>query len=720
ASYADSDTGVHVWLDAGFGRGGTAEGDSYEDIEHVEGSIHGDELIGDDGENRLRGGDGADTLEGGGGGDVLEGGDGDDVLVGKDGSDTMDGGTGDDTVSYAASAMGVVVELGGVGRGGEAEGDSYRDVETVIGSAYGDVLIGDGGANRLLGGVGDDVLVGGAGGDAMDGGAGVDTVDYSAGESVTVDLAAGRGGGDAEGDTLVGIENVIGSAHDDVIIASAAVNRIEGGAGEDTVSYGGSVLGVVVDLAAGTGTGDAEGDHYISIEIIEGSAFDDVLVGDDGGNRFGGGDGADTLEGGGGDDILEGGAGDDVLLGGAGGDRMDGGAGEDTVSYADSGQGVMVDLGGALGRSGTAEDDSYRDIENVIGSTRNDLLVGDGDANQLEGENGDDTLRGGAGADVLLGGLGNDVLEGGDGGDVLAGGSGWNTLLGGAGDDIVHGGAGLDGIDGGGGMDTVSYAGSITGVKVNLQTGLGSGGDAEGDSYQNIEDVEGSAHGDRLIGNDTANHLSGGDGNDTLEGRGGPDVLAGGEGVDTASYAGSVSGVQVDLGLGVAVGGDAEGDRLSGIEEVVGSAWNDMLVGDAGDNRLIGGGGDDVLVGGAGRDLLDGGSGADRFVLTAAGDSLPGEEVRDFIYDFNQAEGDKIDLSQIDADGDAGNGETAFTFIGSDRFSGEEGEIGWYHQSFWWEDDYTIVQGDIDGDKEPDFEIYLADRVYLTAGDFIL
>lgn len=142
------------------------------------------------------------------------------------------------------------------GNTGEAAGDTYNSVENIIGSSQGDTLTGDGSANVLTGGLGDDtltggggadnlfggdnddVLVGGSGGDDLDGGSGTDTASYvssSAGINITVGSGTGSGG-DAAGDTLTNIETVLGSSHGDVIDASSTAVRLEGNAGNDTLT----------------------------------------------------------------------------------------------------------------------------------------------------------------------------------------------------------------------------------------------------------------------------------------------------------------------------------------------------------------------------------------------------------------------------------------------------------------------------------------------------
>mgnify|MGYP003638120837 CR=1 FL=1 len=523
------------------------------------------------------------------GNDNITTGTGDDVITGAAGADTVDAGAGVDTVSYAGSAAGVTVDLSaGTGLGGDAEGDTLSNIENVTGSAQADILTGGGGVNILSGGAGDDTLtggadndtlIGGAGADALDGGADIDTANYAASAAgVTVDLAAGAGlGGDAAGDTLANIENLVGSAFADTLTGDGGANSLSGGAGNDiltggagadaldggadidTANYAASAAGVLVDLESGTADfGDAQGDTLFNIENIIGSAFDDTLVGD--GN-------------------------DNMLTGGAGGDVLSGGLGIDTVSYTASAAGVLIDLESGTANLGDAEGDTFVSIENVIGSAFNDTLVGDG---------GDNTLTGGAGADVLSGGLG---------------------------------------------VDTAIYLDSADGVTVDLAAGTGLGGDAEGDTLSNIQNISGSAFNDVLTGDAAVNSLFGNEGSDELDGGAGGDVLNGGGGNDGVSYITSVAGVTVDLTAGTGSGGDAEGDVLVSIENIQGSSHADSLIGDDGVNTLSGLGGDDVLSGMGGRDFLRGYAGTD---------TLNGGDGDDVLFLYA---GDHLDIFN----GDAGN-----------------------------------------------------------------
>ena len=696
ADYLKSPEGVRVYLDGTAGSGGHAEGDVLTEIEDVWGSRHDDRIFGDGGVDRLFGGGGYDFLEGGPGADLLDG--------GEDGGydfrrlGTLRDDVWGDTAGYTQSDAGVTVNLAtGTTAGGHAEGDTLRRIENVRGSDHADMLTardddpdtpfvagimppegsilwgqkGDdvlhGGTGRdiLWGGKGDDTLLGGeyqdyleggAGADVLDGGDGWDFAAYELSDAgVTVDLEAGTAsGGHAEGDTLTGIEHVAGSAHadtltarngdspftlgsflygvdgDDTLQGGTGIDYLEGGAGADVLDGGGGFVntamytlsdaGVTIDLQAGTASGGhAEGDTLTGIQEVRGSDFDDRLTGDAGSNSFEGRAGADVL---------------------------DGGDGWDRASYWNSDAGVTVDLAAGTAQGGHAEGDTLTGIERVAGSRHADHLIGD---------DGNNWLDGGAGADTLNGGAGNDWLVGGAGADALDGGADW---------------------------DSASYRGSDAGVTVNLATGTGQGGHAEGDTLTGIEAVQGSDHDDTLTGDDGNNFLrggagadsltggdnndnlkggagadtlTGGDGDDWLEGTEGADTLTGGAGWDWAQYWGSDAGVTVNLATGTGQGGHAEGDTLTGIEAVYASAHDDTLTGDDGNNLLRGGAGADALTGGDGDDQLDGGDGADTLNGGAGADTLTGGGDADtFVFgdsdtvtDFQDGS-DLIDITDFD------------------------------------------------------------------------
>ena len=650
ASYAGSMEGVTVRLHNSQASGGDAEGDTFggsdtyeytvkddddkdvtkeasaPDIEDLTGSDHADVLAGDGRDNVIRGGGGDDRIFGGptpeGGvssnSDKLYGEDGDDSLYGGAGEDTLDGGKGNDTLRGGAGADKY--------DGGTGDDMIYVDKADLDASDEGQI---NGGENAADADMGDSDTVSFENFTDKDGG-------------VNVNLNSGD---------FKDIENAIGTDFDDTINGTDDSNVIEGGDGGDTltggdddgdtVSYESSPKRVRVDLNNSSPVGgDATNDNISGFENVTGSAYDDVLTGDDNDNvlkGLGGDDeltgngGKDTLEGGAGADELKGGTGDDTLEGGAGADELDGGtlsgtvkSEKDTLSYAGSDGGVSVNLASASASGGHASGDTIAVIDdvdhdadnttdeidvatfvNVIGSDYRDSLSGDYRANMLTGGAGNDTLKGGADADMLVGGPGADRLDGGS--------STWDHDTDTTTDEVEH-------------IDTASYVSAEAGVTVDLSAGMGTGGDADGDELINIEKVLGSIHDDTFIAS------------------AGPDMINGNNNPannksdsDTVSYEGSASNA---AGNGVTVvltsagnftdtgannkGTSAEGDTLESIENLTGSAHADTLTGNDSANVLMGGGGDDKLNGGGGKDTLHGGDGKDEVKGDGGDDTLTG------------------------------------------------------------------------------------------------
>ncbi len=624
-------------------------------------------ITGGTGNDTLDGGAGNDTLIGGTGNDRLIGGTGADTLNGGDGFDRLEGGDGTDTATYVSAASGLTADLANsVNNTGQAAGDIFSSIESLTGSAYADVLSGSAGANVLDGGAGndtltgqdgDDVLIGGAGADIIDGGVGNDTVSYvTASIGVTLDLESSLSIGDAAGDSFYNIEFYAGSLYDDIFISGSAAHNINGSAGFDTVDYTTSGATVTVDLAAGTGlNGGAQGDTLSSIEKVVGSTYGDTLssaiaghvlqggVGDDvyviggaavsvveaggggtdevrtalanlsmanfanvenliytgtgsffgtgnmGANVLTGGTGNDVLDGRAGDDTLNGGDGDDVLVGGAGADILTGGNGIDTADYSTAAAGVAVNLTAGLGTAGEAQGDTLSSIEKIIGS------------------NYADTLSSATAGSVLQGGGDNDIYVLGDTAVSIVETSGRGT------DEVRTALASLS-IANFANVENLTYTGT------EAFTGVGNSGNniLLGGSANDV--LDGRAGNDVLKGGDGDDMLTGGDGNDVLIGGTGADVIDGGNGVDTVEYSTSATAVIVDLSAGTGLGGDAQGDVLSSVENLTGSASADVLNGSAeanvlnggaGNDTLAGQDGDDVLVGGAGADILNGGNGID-------------------------------------------------------------------------------------------------------------
>jgi Ca2+-binding RTX toxin-like protein len=666
--------------------GGDAAGDELYSFENILGGGGDDKLTGDGGANKLDGGKGADTLFGGLGVDTLFGGDDNDTLVGGAGGDTLNGGAGFDTVDYSALAGNFTIALGKAGVAGnvaasiktsDAAGDKLIDVEQIKTGAGNDVLTasnfgvafyGGFGNDTLTGGTADDKLVGADGDDRFyistgtdeivgggDNETNGDTVDASKLTSgVTIDLTAGVVTNKAGvSSTITGIEHVVGSAKDDVIAADTIIaNLLDGGAGIDTINYGGGSGAVTVDLSK----------QYTVSKGVFGGAGE--VVGGSGGTgdkianfeNITGGSKADTLTGDAKDNVIEGREDADILDGGKNT------AVGDTLSYAASNALVNVTLSdldntNATVSGGHAGGDQAKNFENILGSEYNDVLTGNSKANTLRGGEGDDTLAGRGGADQLVGDLGTDTADysasvdavtinlgkqgafnaatgkitgataqvGGEAaGDLL---SGIENVKGTAKNDVFYASAAANAFDGGsGGIDTVSYVNSTVGISINLDTSIHTG-DAAGDIYTSIDVIVGTGKNDHLTGDGGNNTFDGGAGDDTLSGGAGADQLVGGANTaigDTADYASSGTAVTVNLSQqgtaftnGVIVGGTAQAggeatlDILFGIENVSGSIYNDILTGDKNANTISGGAGDDLLVGGAGADKIDGGTDID-------------------------------------------------------------------------------------------------------------
>ena len=527
---------------------------------------------------------------------------------------------GTDTIDFSGSTAGTILDLRAgqfssvnghsnnvsIFAGHNADQTEYY-IENGIGSGYADVLIGNDG---------DNILDGRGGADSMSGGAGDDTYFVDSRSDIVRELA------DGGNDTIVvltrginvkkfaNIENIIyaydsgsspaanpGTTPDPAVTAPGNIiygtqnaDTLDGGAGGQTIfGLGGD------DLIVGGRDSLASRDINNTIPIAD---LEDQTESDDGNDALYGGAGNDTIMGGAGDDVLDGGDGDDVLRGQAGVDVFRGGAGSDTVDYSmESPFQLLVNLERNIASGGTASGDTFYSIENLIGSDdRIDRFIGTAADNHFQGR---------GGGDVFNGRDGNDILDGGNDGDILYGEGGNDTLIGGSGQDYIDGGAGID---------TAVYAGSSAGVTVDLANGTASGGDADGpvqivgrgtairhDILRDIENVQGSAHDDYLIGDAKNNDLSGGAGDDRLAGGAGADTLRGGAGSDTADYADATKGVKLDLSTG-----KSAGDTYVSIENLSGSGHNDRISGDGAANILTGQGGNDVLNGGDGDDVLQG------------------------------------------------------------------------------------------------------------------
>jgi Ca2+-binding RTX toxin-like protein len=663
-------------------------------------------LIGNASNNTLSGMAGDDSLTGGSGDDTLDGGDGLDTAVYSDarsaytvtttqGRTTVTGPDGTDTLTNVERLQfsDQVVVLSNVITGtaaaetltGTADSDTINALgggDTVYGLGGDDIIDGGSGADLLVGGDGDDILFGGVGSptggfnpvydnDVLNGGAGVDTFragyETDANLRLTVRLAAGTatyvhngvlGSQQTETDTLISIENVIGTGSaddiegddgvnrleggaggdrlaglggDDILIGGAGADTLEGGDGVDTAIYSGArsaytitTVNGVTAVAGPDGTDTLRGverlqftDQTVSLPPIE----DEILYGDGAANTIHGYGGNDIIYGLGYTDTLYGDAGDDVLIGGADNDAMYGGTGNDSFEVTETGD-VVVELAG----EGVDTVFSYLNAYTLGANVENLALIGaavSGTGNEL-----DNGLVGNAQANTLSGGGGNDVLVGDAGDDVLIGGSGTDIMIGGVGNDVYE----------------VTEAGDI--VTENAGEGVDSVFSYV-DGYQltaNVETLQLAGSARLGYGNAGDNTLLGTSGDDILIGGAGNDLMQGGLGNDTyeVTDAGDVvseigaNPIHVNGGYdtvfsyidGYSLTNGVEALRLVGSAITgYGNALNNILVGNALDNRLIGGAGNDTMIGGLGNDAYE---------ITEAGDVVveAAGEGADTVYSY--------------------------------------------------------------------------------------
>lgn len=342
---------------------------------------------------------------------------------------------------------------------------------TLSGGNGDDTLQGLGGNDTLQGNDGYDRFYGGAGNDTIDGGNGKDYAIYSdatAGIAVNLETGVVTGNDSVGTDTLIGIEAIVGSDFNDTLIGSDAqtsvVNEqfaglagndlIDGKGGIDRLYYRSDPSGVTVNLTSGTAKDGFGGtDTLLNIENIQGTNFDDSLTGNSQNNMFWGEGGNDLIEGQGGYDM---------------------------VSYWDDPTGVTVNLTAGTASDGFGGMDTLISIENVTGSSHNDNLIGNVEANIFSAIGGNDL------------------------------------------------------IDGKSGIDTVAYWDDLTGVTVDLTTGTALDGFGGMDTLLSIENIIGSDFNDNLTGDVQGNLIRGGGGNDTIDGGNGNDTIDGGNGTDTS------------------------------------------------------------------------------------------------------------------------------------------------------------------------------------------
>jgi Ca2+-binding RTX toxin-like protein len=177
-----------------------------------------------------------------------------------------------------------------------------------------------------------------------------------------------------------------------------------------------------------------------------------------------------------------------------------------------------------------------------------------------------------------------------------------------------------------------------------------------------------------------------------------------------------ISSFRIDV-TGLTINGTAGNDVIDAFNapagELLPSELGDTIFGLAGNDTISGLDGDDILTGGRDKDILSGGAGADRFNFDIAIESARGAN-RDLILDFTHSQGDQIDLAGIDAKSGVG-GNQRFTFIGKQGFHHEKGELHFVKKA-----GFVVVEGDINGDGRPDFQIEVHSAAALATGDFVL
>jgi Ca2+-binding RTX toxin-like protein len=669
------------------------------------------QIYGFEGDDEIHGGDNSDFIDGGTGADYMAGWGGNDTYVVDNAGDVVHevelhgvflGGI--DTV-YASinftlpdfvENLSLMTSAGAInGAGNELDNVIHGNESgnTLTGGDGADLLIGHGGSDTLRGGNQNDRLFGSEDNDTLEGGSGDDELDGGTGADTM------RGG---SGNDYYQVDNIA-----DVVTENA-------NEGIDTVySRISFTLGANVEnLVLVSGTGAIDG---------TGNALGNQIFGNESANELRGNDGEDLLKGGGGADVLRGGnqndelygeGGDDELRGDGGDDDMYGGTGNDTYSVNSVGDQV-IEFAGEGTDTVNSSLDAYTltaDVENLV-LTAGVNGTGNNLANRITGNILDNVLDGAGGGDTLEGRLGNDTYVIDEFGDVVIelAGQGFDTVIATATGRLTPG-------------------SELEVLRTSNPTGTAA---------------------INLFGNEFANTITGNDGDNTISGGGDADVMTGRLGNDTyvVDNAGDVVTELANQGVDKIITSitlsalaanvenltmtgtasiNANGNGLDNImlgnsgqntldggggrDELRGGDENDFLFGGSENDTLFGDGGSDRLVGSLGADKLTGGAGADSFEFRSAQDSGFAGAVADEILDFSSAQGDKIDLAQIDANSLVA-GDQAFTFIGNNNaFTGVAGQLRF---------NAGQLEGDLNGDGAGDFRIQV-NVASLVAADFVL
>ncbi|MGL3111430.1 Ig-like domain-containing protein [Bradyrhizobium sp. BR 1432] len=696
AVYVDATGGITADLTAGTVTGPGVGTDTLIGIEAIQGSNFADHYsaVGFSGNSGVPGTPiGFNSFEGMGGDDIIAG------TVNPSGEILT-------RISYVSATAAVVVDFAaGTGNGDASVGnDTFTNVNSVIGSAFGDTLRGSDNPNGTF-----EQYDARAGNDLIDGRGGYDFAiynnDVATATGITVNLASGTVTGDATigTDTLRSVEAVRGTNFADTYDAtgfsgtstnagsSGTFNNFEGMGGNDTIigngntriQYTQSSAGVTVDFLAGTAIGDASvgTDTFTGVNAVMGSMFADTFSGSGANENFMGLAGDDFIDGKGGFDTAQyanltfttGGISVHLAAGTVTGDAS---SGTDTLRSIEAIQGTnfidtydainfgvtgAIDPATGLPYANVGNNGTFNQFEGMGG---NDIITGNGNTRLIyanatgpvtitfslngwtsstSGASGTVTGDGSVGTDTFSG-VGS--VSGSSFADTITGSNNPNNTS-----EEFSGRAGNDFIDGKGGFDRAFYNndGSASGIQVDLASGVVTGDAAIGtDTLRSVEAIRGTAFADTYVATNfgTSGPNIGDFGSlNEFEGMAGNDTITGNGNTRIAFY-NALDGVTVDLAAGNSHGtasGDVASvgaDTFTGVNAARGSSFADVILGDANANTLDGRDGNDRIDGRGGADTLTGGNGSDTFVYADGGGA-------DTITDFDRSQGDTIDLTGL-------------------------------------------------------------------------
>lgn len=573
----------------------------------------------------INSGDGNDQIYAGRNVDTVTVGNGNNLIYTYEGNDSVTTGSGNNTV-YLGSGDNTLTSLGGDDIVTAEDGNNTINAGNGINS----VTLGNG-VNTVTTGTGDDTIVTGTGSAIIQAGDGVNIITTSAAVinittgsgADTITASSGSGivvAGDGTNSITLGsgTNDVTTGSGNDTIVTGAGNTTVHAGDGTNSVTTTATVIDITTGIGNdtisalnGSGTISAgDGTNSIAIgggnnTIIAGTGADTVTAGNgnntfnlgSGNNTITAGNGNNTFISGDGNDNYTAGNGTNIFRGGLGTNSYIGGTGSNTVDYSllTTTAVTLSLLAGTA--SGTGLSDTLSGIQNVTGTDFADTVTGNTLANTIYGGAGNDTITGGGGNDTMYGGNGNDTITGGTGNDTIYAGDGDNTVYTGtAGTDIIYGGTGnntfiaqhagvtYNGTNGAailaGVYNTVNYSADTAGMTINLLSGFGSGGLANGDVY-----VETSVNGVSTI-----NKIIGGSGNDTMTDSNGNDYIDGGNGNNTFN---------INNGTDIVIGGtgnDTFNSYGSGAKTFTGGAGSNFYeMGRAADNVVTSAGGYDVI-----------------------------------------------------------------------------------------------------------------------------